>query len=120
MRMIPTNPSSTTKSAAEKHLFPLLESAEIGRSARCFHSLNLSEHEYKKWGEADFVIVSAAGILILEVKGGRVSCTEGVWTFTDRHNVEHHSSEGPFGQARSAMYALKKLLEERLGDEVRR
>ena len=82
MRMIPTGPSPTTRSAAEKHLFPLLEKADIGRSARCLHSLNLSEHEYKKWGEADFVIVSAAGILVLEVKGGRVSCADGIWTFT--------------------------------------
>jgi hypothetical protein len=117
--MIPTTPSSATKSAAERRLFTLLESAEIGRSARCFHSLNLSEHDYKRWGEADFVVVSAAGLLVLEVKGGRVSCRDGLWTFTDRFNEQHHSSEGPFHQARSAMYALAKLLEERLGKDVR-
>ena len=95
MKMIPTTPSPATKSGAERRLFPLLEAAEIGRSARCLHSLNLSQHEYKKWGEADFVVVSAAGVLILEVKGGRVACSDGIWTYTDRNNVEHHSSEGP-------------------------
>ncbi len=37
------------------------------------HSVNLPEHEYKRWGEADFVVVSNAGVTLLEVKGGMVN-----------------------------------------------
>ena len=45
------------------------------------HSLGLHGHETKIWGEADIVVLSTKGIFALEVKGGKVSCNMGVWTF---------------------------------------
>ena len=45
------------------------------------HSLGLHGHKTKIWGEADIVILSTRGIFALEVKGGKVSCKDGVWHF---------------------------------------
>ena len=43
--------------------------------------LGLADHRKKIWGEADIVILSEKGVFVLEVKGGTVSCKDGVWTF---------------------------------------
>jgi len=100
------------RSEAEKRLFSLLERISLGPKWTAYHSLNLSEHEYKRWAEIDFLIVGPEGALVLEVKGGGVRRENGVWVFTDRSGREFRRSEGPFDQARTAMYALQS----RLGD----
>jgi hypothetical protein len=110
MRMVPAVVHEF-HSQAERRLFDLLRSAELGQAGTVLHSLNLSRHEYKRWGEIDFVVVCALGVFCLEVKGGRVACREGIWVFTDRWGHEHRSSEGPFEQAKSGTYALRTLLE---------
>jgi hypothetical protein len=84
---------------AEKRVFQALSAANLGSSWQAFHSLNCSEHRYKRWSEIDFLIVGPAGLLVLEVKGGRVSVHGGIWTFTDRWGREHRRAEGPFRQA---------------------
>lgn len=115
--MIPPSVSGSTSSAAERRVFELLSRTGLATdpSAVCYHSLNLSRHDYKLVGELDFVILSRQFLLVLEVKGGGISCTNGVWTYTDRHGTEHRRSEGPFQQARSGMYSLRGRLEEVLG-----
>jgi hypothetical protein len=113
--MIPQTVSARCNSPAEKRVFRLLEATDWGRGAAALHSLNISRHEYKRMGELDFVVFSPRAILVLEVKGGGVSCHEGLWTFVDRYGVEHHSSEGPFNQGRSGMFALEGLLREHAG-----
>ena len=112
MRMIPDVLLSVS-SPAERKVFDLLKDADLGQGWTAFHSLNCSEHAYKQWAEIDFLVVGPQAILVLEVKGGRVVCTGGVWTYTDRYGRQRTSSEGPYGQARSAMHALRKLLVER-------
>ena len=97
------------QSAAEKKIFNLLAKTKLD-STLALHSLNLPEHEYKQWAEADFVIISPKGIIVLEVKGGRVSCDDGIWTFTDRYGVKHRKSESPMDQAKSARFALEERL----------
>jgi hypothetical protein len=94
-------------------VFDFFSEAEFGGGWRAYHSLNCSEHEYKRWAEIDFLLLGPDGAFVLEVKGGRVSRKEGVWIYTDRFGREHTSSEGPFEQAKSAMYALKKMLSEK-------
>ena len=96
MRMIPDYVSDRTKSAAERRLFPLLAASVLPSPAWGFHSLNISEHDYKLWGELDFVVLSPRGLLVLEVKGGGVACEDGVWIYTDRFGHAHRKSEGPF------------------------
>jgi hypothetical protein len=114
MRLIPPAPSPATTSSGERLLFDLLKQAELPGWVG-LHSLSVSEHEYKRWGELDFVLLSADGLLVIEVKGGRVSVHDGVWIFTNRFGVENESYEGPFRQAQSGLIGLKKRLEEHIG-----
>ncbi len=91
----------------------------MGVDAVALHSLNLHQHEYKQWAEADFVIVCSLGVLVLEVKGGGVSCNaNGEWTFTNRFGEVFRKSEGPFDQARTARYALEKLVRESINSPM--
>jgi len=105
MRMIPPYPNPNTHSNAEKRLFQELQKINWPDTI-CFHSLDLPDHEYKGMGELDFVILSPQGLLVLEVKGGRISCKDGIWYYEDRWGEKHDSSEGPFQQARSGMFSL--------------
>lgn len=100
-------------SAAEKKIFGAMRKADDDPTV-ILHSLNLPEHDYKQWAEADFVAVSAAGVMVIEVKGGRVACEDGIWCFTDRFGEVHRKSEGPFEQAKTARIALEKLLRQKI------
>lgn len=107
------------ESNAEKRVFDLLQNVDLGAGAVALHSLNLREHEYKQWAEADFVIIGAGGVLVLEIKGGGVSCDDnGVWVFTNRFGREFRKSESPFDQARTARFSLEKLLLEKAGESL--
>ncbi len=107
----------SSDSNAERRVFDIVKQIDLGPDWCAYHSLNCSEHEYKRWAEIDFLILGPEGAIVLEIKGGRVSCKDGVWTFTDRYERSRRSSEGPFNQARTAMHALEKLLDERYGIE---
>lgn len=109
MRMMPAVVTAT-ESDAEREVFSRLEKSDLGPHARAFHSLNISEHEYKLVGELDFIVLTPQGLLVLEVKGGGVACHDGIWTYTDRFGRKHKTSEGPFRQARSGMFSLRKRL----------
>lgn len=103
------------KSDAERKVFELLAGVDLGADWTAFHSLNCSEHEYKRWTEIDFLLLSRDFALVLEVKGGRVRREDGVWKYRDRYDVDHVSREGPLGQANSAMQAVRKRLIEHYG-----
>lgn len=83
------------------------------------HSVNLPEHKYKRWAEADFVIVSRTGITLLEVKGGLVSLAGREWRYENARGQAIISTEGPARQALSAAMAIEKLLSHHLGRKVR-
>jgi hypothetical protein len=59
--------------SAERRVFEALEKLDLDVRWQAFHSLNCSEHAYKRWSEIDFLIVGPPGLFVLEVKGGRVS-----------------------------------------------
>lgn len=69
-------------------------------------------------GEADFVIAHAQmGVLILEVKGGRIhydgaAIAQRQWATIDRNDTQHWLKRSPFEQAVRSKYALKKKFEE--------
>jgi len=114
MRLIP-NLLLDTNSSAEAKIFSTLRDLDLGDQWTCFHSVNCSEHEYKHWCEIDFLLVGPPGVFVLEVKGGRIELQDGVWTYIDRYDKEHRNAEGPFRQARSAMYAIREVLGSRYG-----
>lgn len=118
MKLLPPHISTKTKSPAERRLFRHLEQSKLDDTYVCLHSLNLPEHQYKVCGELDFVIVCPRGIYVLEVKGGAVSCREGIWYYTDRSGTRHKRSEGPFQQASSGMFSLREKLLHRLNSRI--
>jgi hypothetical protein len=105
-----------TVSSAEVKIFELAKKTTVSSDWIMLHSLNVSKHQHKKWSELDFVLVSSLGILVFEVKGGRVTCNDGIWIFTDRYGISKRKSEGPFVQAKTGMEALKEMLAEEFGD----
>jgi hypothetical protein len=109
MRVLPSTVHSF-RSNAERKVFDLLQATDLGPNAFALHSLNLSRHDYKRWAEVDFVVAWEEGVFALEVKGGRVACTSGIWTFTNRFGEVHRKSEGPFDQAKSGHDALRAAI----------
>lgn len=118
MRLIPDQISPTTQSNAERKLFGQLRDLDIPGWSFALHSLNLAEHVWKRVSEIDFLLVGPRGIYVLEVKGGQVSASQGVWRFTDRYGHAHRRRESPFSQARSAMFSLQQRLEKNMPREV--
>ena len=102
----------------EAKIYDLLASLRDDQ-AFAVHSVNLPEHEYKRWGEADFVIVSPAGVTLLEIKGGLVSLAGREWRYENARGQAIRSTEGPARQALSAAIALEKLLTDHVGRRIR-
>ena len=109
MDIIPRHPYKTD-SRAEYRFFKKLEEAFYNdHSYVAFHSLNLTHHETKRFGEADFVILCKYGIFVLEVKGGGISYKTGDW-FTINRNQQKFKIQDPFRQAEGAVHALDKTI----------
>jgi hypothetical protein len=109
MRMVPDLIVESTKSRAEKHVFRALRQLEDPGWFYALHSLNVTEHQWKRVCEIDFLVVGPRGIYAVEVKGGNLSCSNGVWHFVDRSG-QRRRRENPFTQVRTAMFSLQKLL----------
>jgi hypothetical protein len=105
MRMFPPAPARTLN-GSEYEVFGLLEKLEFPDGV-ALASLNLSTHEYKKWGEVDFVVVSRLGLLVLEVKGGQVFSENGIWRYESRGHAAVERQESPMAQASSAFFSLR-------------
>jgi hypothetical protein len=108
-------PSTVFKfsSSAERRVYEQLKKLELGDGWTAYHSLNCSEHEYKQWAEIDFLLLGPEGAFVFEVKGGRIRREEGIWWYRDRYDQDHRNNEGPFNQAKTAMYALREMLRDR-------
>jgi len=76
------------------------------------HSLGLHGHATKIWGEADIVVLSTKGIFALEVKGGKVSCCDGIWHYGQPGGAGYSRKEDPWTQSKGTMFAIKELLEK--------
>lgn len=115
MHMLPPQPY-TTNSRAEKQVFDLLKEAFYAEDKPFFalHSFMLPHHGYKREAEIDFLICCPYGLYALEVKGGRVSFDGQRWGYTNKQGRQDFSIEGPFRQAKSAMYALRGRLQGQL------
>lgn len=101
-RMFPPTIADDHGSRAERTIFRKLKN-ETPDSWVALHSIGLANHATKPWAEVDFVVVTDAGVLCLEVKGGMISHRDGDW-FQNNNRLK----EGPFAQAgggASALYA---------------
>ena len=116
MRMVPASPHDTG-SQAEKRIFERLRTAFDDRYA-AFHSLRPTRHPHKRFPEIDFVICGPEGLYVLEVKGGRIACYDGIWQYRDRYGRTTRSHEGPFRQAQTALHGLMDDLRANLPADV--
>ncbi len=63
-------------------------------------------------GEADFLLIhKSRGILVLEVKGGDINLSNGVWTSTNSNTGQVVRIKNPFDQATASKHALRSYLD---------
>jgi hypothetical protein len=114
-KLLPPYIDKSCKSTGEKMVFDIFKNHSFTKDWIILHSLNLSQHTVRLYGEIDFLIlIPGGGIFVMEVKGGDVKCIDGVWHFIDRHgNINKNKS--PFNQARDAMFSLRSAIEKEFG-----
>jgi len=106
MTIIPSKPYETNSKAEYRVFDKLRESFVNDPKYLAFHSLNLTKHKTKKFGEADFVLVCEYGVFVLEVKGGRIGAENGEWYTINRYD-EQFRIQDPFKQAEGALHGIK-------------
>lgn len=113
--MIPPHVAPSTP-ASERRVFEALRVASGSETWTVLHSLGLSSSWTKQFGEIDFVaIVPGLGIVCLEVKGGGVAVSDGVWTTRDRNGEIHRLSRSPYRQAQDGQWKLLEAIRRRFG-----
>ena len=107
-----------SRSFAEKQVFKVLK--DLNLHGWAFHSLNLkhSVNDFKPSAEADFVILTENGLLVVEVKGGKIERTQRGWRYVNRHGASDWDKLGPFEQSEQAMRSLVEILEVDHGKEL--
>ena len=108
MNMRPPVPYQTD-SFAEMMIFNHLKQSLVEENYTAMHSVLLSCHPTKRFGEIDFVICGRQGVFVLEIKGGQVSCQNGVWHYKDKHGSQN-TGGSPFHQAHTALHGLRQSL----------
>ena len=118
-KMIPSRIDESTLSSAERLVFGLLQADPNTADWTVLHSLGLARRDNAPHGEIDFVVViPGEGIVCLEVKGGGVSCENGVWLTRNRRGNVSRLGKSPFLQARDSMYALRGFIQDHFGSAV--
>lgn len=113
-RSIPEPILKDKNRSAEIRIYELLRE-QLPESFACYYSRpwhRFTPEGAEQDGEADFVIVNPGlGMLIIEVKGGRVSCRagDGQWVSVDRYNIAYEI-KNPIDQAKRSKYRFKDLL----------
>lgn len=113
--MIPPTPAEAGETPVPQGELDVFEQLKKNTPDEWFvlHSLRLKTHEFKKSGEADFVIITEKGVLVIEVKGGQNHRNEkDQWVQTRRGSDDRISNEGPFNQAMGAYFAIEKYLKK--------
>jgi hypothetical protein len=114
-KILPQYIDKACKSTGEKMIFEMFKNEPFTNDWIILHSLNLSQHTRRLYGEIDFLLlIPGAGIFVMEVKGGDVKCLDGVWEFKDKFgNINKNKS--PFSQARDAMFSLQSAIKKEFG-----
>lgn len=115
-KMIPNYYDRRLTSRGEQEIFEIFKSAPNTGDWIVLHSLGLSRHVKKEFGEIDFVVLAPnLGIFCLEVKSGEVRVKDGVWHFTNRQGQTFKKVRGPFEQAQEGMFSLIEAIQNRFG-----
>lgn len=114
--MIPKKPYDFSKSSLEDVMFDALET--LPDDYYVFHSFQIAmagtfDSGTRTVREADFLILNPTkGIICLEAKAGHVRYQDGEWLYASGDPMKHN---GPFKQAKSYMWELRNLIQERRG-----
>ncbi len=111
-QMIPSQYDPDKTGYGERQIFHALEA--LPDNYHVFHSLGLTGHDYKVYAELDFVVVCSKGVLCLEIKGGQVRRSQGVWIYS-RGSSYFEKTESPFQQVQGAAHALRNQVAQRFG-----
>lgn len=114
-RMYPPQPATDTGSDAERHLFAEFE-RQLPASWIVIHGVTWLKRKRQSnfIGEVDFLVIHPRrGLLLLEVKGGRISgdWSASSWTSTNR-NGQSFAIKNPVKQVTGALWDLKAKLKE--------
>ena len=116
--MIPSAISPEVKSNAEKHIYEWFANAPGTEEWIVLHSLGIVNHNKYIHGEVDFfVLAPELGIFALEVKGGRVKRSNGIWSFTDKYGHTDNRVTGPFDQAWNGIYSIINSFSEKIDEK---
>jgi hypothetical protein len=111
--MYPPTIADDHGSRAERTVFRKLRDETPGTWV-ALHSVGLVNHATKPWAEVDFVILTDAGVMCLEVKGGTIAHRDGDW-----YQNDNRLKQSPFAQAGGGASALYDYLADRV-PEIRR
>ncbi|MFA5135862.1 MAG: NERD domain-containing protein [Patescibacteria group bacterium] len=114
--MLPPYISSDVKSTGEIQIFNYFETDPNTKNWIVLHSLNLTRHSQKIYGEIDFVVLAPGlGIFCLEVKSGDIRRENGIWKYINRFGRVTESPRSPFQQAREGMFGIKEAISRKFG-----
>jgi hypothetical protein len=110
-RRVPPYFPAVNESNAERRIYAMFGEDEGCRNMVLIHSLFLSAHLKRSFGEIDFIALAPGeGVFLLEVKGGGIRREDGVWYTTDRNGDEHRLAKGPVEQLKDTMFSLQEWL----------
>lgn len=116
-RMIPNNLTfrDFNDSVGEERVYSALST--LPDKYIVFHSVRWNKKHINgkvQWGESDFVLYDPdRGILVIEVKSGGISCSDGRWYQTNlKTGEEHQMRKSPMLQADYGKYTFLDLLSE--------
>ena len=112
--MIPNVPLAFDPASQEGIIFNSfsehLDSADGEPPYYVFHSYKMRK-DVRPIGEIDFLIYHRQkGILCIEAKAGQVKFEDRIWKYANGRPI--HDGEGPYRQVESAMWELKRLIDD--------
>ena len=114
-RMYPKTFPVDGNSSGERKVFEYFKNS-ASNDWYVLHSFRLPYHQTVVFGEADFVVIAPTlGIFVLEIKSGGVGFDGTDWVFVNRNGERSYKRRGPFQQARDAMFAVEKIITNKLG-----
>ena len=119
MKLIPSNINENSP-LGEKRIFQILKSTDKNSMNDwiVYHSLNYpvkiekeNKISYIYFGETDFLVfIPKKGLINIEIKGGRISSSNGEW-FTENRSGISKLKKSPFVQAKDSLKNIEKFLE---------
>jgi hypothetical protein len=107
-----TKEEKQTKRVSDSHgEYLVIQSlAEIAKEMGwiVYRSLRLENHPTKIEGEIDAIVFGEdIGIILLEVKGSKIKCTDGQWSAFNRGQDQWVEIQDPFNQIKDASFAFR-------------